>query len=158
MTRAPTIVVNMAEPQGAEAISLQRSALSEGLLLYEDLVQRPRRRPDEVGRAGWFFVARLGDRAVGCVEVLPLGTRAGEVRRTFVVRWARRRGVGGRLLTAAEKTARASGLLAVRTEVGRHEAAVTAFYESLGYHRVTRYGLRGVDPTNICLAKLLLPR
>ena len=50
-----------------------------------------------------------------------------------VAREYRRRGVGGKLLSAAEDRARADGAAAVRLSSGESRVAAHAFYRSLGY-------------------------
>lgn len=148
--------MTLGDPRGSAASALERCAVAEGLLTHEDVLARAARPPGAVF-AGWFLVAHLDGEPVGCVQLSPLGDLAGEVRRAFVVRWARRRGVARRLLGVLEDRARTAGFVALRLEAGRHPEAATAFYEALGYRRLARCGPDGEDPTDVRLAKLLVP-
>ncbi|MBI1200758.1 MAG: ribosomal-protein-alanine N-acetyltransferase [Phenylobacterium sp.] len=67
--------------------------------------------------------------AAGEAEVLTVG----------VAPWARRRGIGAALMTAAVAAARTAGAQAMFLEVDADNAAALALYESLGFERA---GLR----------------
>jgi GNAT superfamily N-acetyltransferase len=106
---------------------------------------------DEATAAGWWrqrveavadgtisaFVAFDGERVVGSVLLIrspnPNSPHRAEIAKVLTHRTARRRGVGRRLMSAAETTARAEGrwLLVLDTESG---SAAEAFYRSLGWH------------------------
>ena len=68
-----------------------------------------------------FFVARLGDAAVGCGAVALFDGYA-EVKRMYTREAARGRGVGKALLARIEEEARGAGKPVLRLETGVHQS------------------------------------
>ncbi len=67
---------------------------------------------------GAYFIAFLGNDLVGSGALRPLDETTVEVRRMYVIRSARRAGVGGALLAHLERTAADLGFRAMRLETG----------------------------------------
>ncbi len=84
-----------------------------------------------------FWVARQGDKALGCVALVRYSNYA-EVKRLFVSDAARGFGVARLLMAALEK--RAAGLPVIRLETGATLLGAVALYEKLGYHRIAAFG------------------
>jgi amino-acid N-acetyltransferase len=110
-----------------------------------------------------FLVVRDGGDVVGCVAVEPYGA-AGLLRSLAVAADARGRGLGARLVEAAEAKARTDGLRTL------HLLTTTAasFFEARGYAFVDRGDVpdavrqsaefKGVCPSSaVCMGKLLSP-
>jgi len=96
-----------------------------------------------------FFVARLGDRAVGCGAVA-LFDGYGEVKRMYTSEAARGRGVGKALLARIEEAARAAGKPLLRLETGIHQAPAIGLYEGYGFRRCGAFGhYAGLPPHRI---------
>lgn len=87
--------------------------------------------------------------AVGCVAIrkrsnipgLPLGTRAGELKRMYVTQTSRGNGLAQGLLEAAEKYAKEElGLQKLVLETGCRQHAAIKLYERNGWKKIPTYG------------------
>ena len=112
---------------------------------------------DPVGEAGGgaFVVARVEGRAVGCGAVRPIEPEVGEVKRMFVAREVRGRGVARAILGALEGRAAALGLRTLRLETGARQPEAIGLYESCGYRRIPPFGEYASDPWSVCFEKVL---
>lgn len=114
---------------------------------------------------GVFLVARLGGRPVGCGAVRTLrdsalmhelGPRAGELKRMYVDRDVRGRGIGKALLARLEAEARSLGLTRLVLETGTRQEEALALYRAAGFTGIAAYGeYTASPPTSVCLAKAL---
>jgi putative acetyltransferase len=122
--------------------------------------------PKEVAAgSGTFLVARMGDRPVGCGAlrrlrddslVRELGRNVGELKRMYVAREVRGRGIGRALLTRLEEEARALGLVQLVLETGIRQIEALALYERAGFTPIPPYGEYAASAaTSLCLAKNL---
>jgi ribosomal protein S18 acetylase RimI-like enzyme len=94
-----------------------------------------------------FWLARDGDRAVGCVGLRALDGVRVEVKHLFVAPQARGRGVASALMDAFETEARARGS-AVVLETGDAQPEAIALYERRGYLR--REAFAGSETNSPC--------
>jgi DNA-binding MarR family transcriptional regulator/GNAT superfamily N-acetyltransferase len=88
---------------------------------------------------GWFFLARLDGRAVGCGALRRLGRNVGEVKRMWTAPDARGLGVAKRILTTIEASAREAGLTTLRLDTNRALTEAQALYRKLGFTEIGRY-------------------
>jgi putative acetyltransferase len=86
-----------------------------------------------------FFVARLGDQAVGCGAVALFDGYA-EVKRMYTREAARGRGVGKALLVRIEREARDGAKPMLRLETGTSQAAAIGLYEGCGFRACGAFG------------------
>ncbi|HLY47531.1 MAG TPA: GNAT family N-acetyltransferase [Stellaceae bacterium] len=86
-----------------------------------------------------FFIARLGDAAVGC-GALALFRGYAEVKRMYTRAVARGQGVGTALLARLEAEARGAGETALRLETGIAQVAAIGLYEGFGFRRCAAFG------------------
>ena len=86
-----------------------------------------------------FFVARLGEGAVGC-GALALFNDYAEVKRMYTREAARGRGVGRALLARIEAEARDAGKPILQLETGIYQAAAIGLYEGYGFRRCGAFG------------------
>src|SRR5215510_4535794 len=86
-----------------------------------------------------FFVARLDGVAVGCGGVALFDDLA-EVKRMYVRKEVRGRGVADAVLARLEDEARAAGLDVLRLETGDRQFAALRFYERVGFRRCAAFG------------------
>jgi putative acetyltransferase len=107
------------------------------------------------GGKGAFVVARIGGEAVGCGAVRALGPGVGEVKRMFVLRERRGRGIARRVLAALEVEALALGFSVLRLETGSRQPEALGLYESSGYARIPAFGEYATDPWSVCMEKRL---
>jgi DNA-binding MarR family transcriptional regulator len=88
---------------------------------------------------GWFFLARLDGRPVGCGGLAPLGANAGEIKRVWTAPDARGLGVARRIIAALEATAREAGMTVLRLDTNRALKEAHALYRKLGFVEIARY-------------------
>jgi GNAT superfamily N-acetyltransferase len=94
---------------------------------------------------GLVLVARLGGAPVGCGAVKLADPDIAEIKRMWVAREVRGRGLGKRILAELESRAMAVGKSLARLETNRGLADAIAMYRSRGYREVApfndeRYG------------------
>lgn len=89
--------------------------------------------------AGDFLVALLDGEPVGCAGWRSHGTDA-ELKRMYTAPAARGRGIGRRLLTAIEDSARRHGRRRVILETGDRQPEAIALYLRCGYERIPDFG------------------
>ena len=110
---------------------------------------------------GSFFVAYLDGEAVASgawrrTDVEAFGSReTAEVKRMYVVPWARGLGVARRVLAHLEATAAEAGARALVLETGLRQPEAIALYESSGYAPVPGFGHHRDDPRSRCFGKPL---
>lgn len=79
-----------------------------------------------------FFVARVNGAAVGCGGVA-LFPGFAELKRMYVRKDTRGRGIADAILVRLSATARGAGLTTLRLETGMHSAAALRFYGRCGF-------------------------
>lgn len=88
---------------------------------------------------GWFVMARLDGRAIGCGGLKQPEPATGEIKRLWIDPEARGLGVGRRLLQSLEDIARAAGMTQVRLDTNRALHEAQALYHTAGYHEVPAF-------------------
>ena len=88
---------------------------------------------------GAFLLAEDRGVAVGCGGLRTLAPGLGEVKRMFVVRGARRRGVARSILAELEAIARELGLRRVRLDTNAVQPEAVALYHATGYVEIADY-------------------
>ncbi|MCH6160768.1 GNAT family N-acetyltransferase [Streptomyces marispadix] len=78
-----------------------------------------------------------------------------EIKRMYVVREARGRGLARRILAALEDDARASGRVRMVLETGTAQPEAIALYVSSGYEPAEKFGLYRFESASRCYAKPL---
>jgi GNAT superfamily N-acetyltransferase len=122
--------------------------------------------PNEVAAGnGIFVVARWDGRPVGCGALRcirdpdltrELGPRVGELKRMYVARDLRGKGIGRTLLARLESEARLLGLDRLVLETGIRSPQALALYRAAGFVGIPAYGEYVSSPTtSVCLSKAL---
>jgi putative acetyltransferase len=102
---------------------------------------------------GYFVIAREGEQAVGCGAFRPVGDRCVEIKRMFVRKDSRRRGIARRILAHLEAEIRRRGFSSIVLETGREQFAAMELYEAEGYFPIPAFlGYVG-SPISRCYAK-----
>jgi putative acetyltransferase len=86
-----------------------------------------------------FFVARIGDEAVGCGAVALFDAFA-EVKRMYTREAARGQGVGKAMLARIAEAARDAAKPVLRLETGIHQAAAIGLYVGYGFRPCGAFG------------------
>jgi DNA-binding MarR family transcriptional regulator/GNAT superfamily N-acetyltransferase len=88
---------------------------------------------------GWFFLARLDGRPVGCGGLASLRAKEGEIKRVWTAPDARGLGVAQRIVAAIEATSREAGMTILRLDTNRALKEAHALYRKLGFVEIARY-------------------
>jgi GNAT superfamily N-acetyltransferase len=88
---------------------------------------------------GAFLVAYVDSEPVGCVGMVRLDERTGEVKRMYVSPEARGRGLAKHLLAGAEDAARAAGYSRMRLDTSAAQPEARGLYEAAGYRAIPAY-------------------
>lgn len=129
------IDVSFADPSSEEISHLlaERNAYFAALYPERDTTLLP--VASLAGPEVRFFIVRHRGRLMGCGALIVHG-RVGELKRFYVRPGARGRGLGARLVAAAEAEARRQGLWKLRLEVGRRQPEAIALYRRAGYRPI----------------------
>ena len=156
--------VEQVDPRGAHAMALLREAALEARALYPELFSPASPMPGNPPAAPRaVYLAAYDDKGkpVGCAALRPVDDSTAEVRRVYVLKPLRGRGVARTLLVRLEAEAVELGYQALALETGNRQPAAIALYEALGYRRIAAFGAHVGDPTSVCFGKTLtttLPR
>jgi DNA-binding MarR family transcriptional regulator/GNAT superfamily N-acetyltransferase len=143
LLKAGAVEIAFAPPASAEA----RWCLGE---YFRELAERfeagfdPDRdhtAPDEdlTPPAGWFVVARLEGKPVGCGALKRIDGATGEIKRVWTAPSARGLGVARRMLRQLEGSAREAGLTTLRLDTNKALTEAHALYRKEGYREVGRF-------------------
>lgn len=101
---------------------------------------------------GAFLVAYVHDEPLACGAIRRLNADRAEIKRMFVRREARGRGLSRVILTALEAEARRLGVKQIVLETGTRQTEALALYDSSGYARIPPYG-EYTGPLSVCMSK-----
>ena len=115
--------------------------------------------PDEFAPPrGAFLVLTVDSEPVACAGLRRHDDQRVEVKRMFVRRPFRRRGLSRGLLAAVEDEAVRLGYRRILLETGSAQPEAVALYRSSGYDQISGFGYYADEPGNLCFAKDLAPR
>jgi GNAT superfamily N-acetyltransferase len=141
------------DPQCADALALLREAAIDARALYPEQHTDHDAWPSNpaLPERGVYVLARLADgSAVASGALWPLTPTIAELRRMYVHRDHRRRGLGGAMLDELVRRARALGFTTLRLETGMRQQPAIALYERAGFYRIAAWGAYVDDPTSVC--------
>lgn len=111
--------------------------------------------PDELAQPNiTFLVARDNGQPVGCVALVDFG-RYGEVKRLFVAKEGRGKGIAMSLMQHLENLAIISEIPAMRLETGPKLSAAVALYRQRGYQDRDVFGDYQEHPASLFMEKTL---
>ena len=88
---------------------------------------------------GFFVLARIDGRPVGCGGLRRIDQRVGEIKRMWTAPEARGQGVARRVLHELEALAREAGIETLRLDTNRVLVEAQAMYRREGYREIVRY-------------------
>ena len=103
-----------------------------------------------------FLGAFEADELVG-IGAVKLLDGYGELKRMYVSRAARGRGIGGQILRALEAIVEGAGLNRVRLETGIYQPEAIALYRHSGYTEIEPFGDYRPDPLSLFMEKRVGP-
>ena len=141
-------------PQGRVLIGELNAELSA--IYPEPGANHFRLDPDEVAEGrGAFVVVSLGGVPIGCGAVRKIDSRTGELKRMYIAKEHRSRGIGRELVAALESHARELGISRLVLETGVRQHAAIALYNWCGFVKVEPFGEYVTSPLSICMEKQL---
>ena len=102
---------------------------------------------------GAYFGGRLV--GIGAVKYLSGDCNYGEIKRVYVKKSTRRKGISRLLMKHLERNAQNRGISVLRLETGVHQPEALGLYEKLGYIRCGRFGEYPDDPLSVFMEKQL---
>jgi GNAT superfamily N-acetyltransferase len=154
MMRVAQVFVTVESPSGDEALYLIENLSMELLERYGD--SSDAFCPTDVkGPGGAFVIAWLDKRPLGFGAFGPLHPGVGELKRVFVEKDARQRGVASGILDKLEVVARQMQYDALRVAPRLAQPEAIRLYRSAGYAPIPRYGRFVGNPFHLCLEKRL---
>jgi GNAT superfamily N-acetyltransferase len=140
------------DPQGEIALSLLREAAIEARAQYPELhnLDAPLPANAPLRKGDVYVVARVGGRPLACGALWRLDLETAEVKRIYVHRDHRRRGLGRAVLTYLRREAQRLEYKTLLLQTGDRQLAAVAAYESFGFRRVPPFGEYKNDPTSMC--------
>lgn len=106
---------------------------------FDPIKSNPASDEDLIPPRGFFVVARLDGRAVGCGALKRKNPTTGEIKRMWTLSSARRCGVARKILHTLEAIARESGLTILHLETNRTLTEAQALYRNEGYLEVDAF-------------------
>ncbi|MBZ8141627.1 GNAT family N-acetyltransferase [Rubrivivax gelatinosus] len=153
-----TLLLQVADPQGADALALLRLAAAEARALYPEAFAADAPQPSNRSTPprGVYLVGYDDGRPVAMGAHQPLDAATTELRRLYVRADARRSGVARAVVAALEAHARAQGFGLMRLETGWRQLPAMRLYEACGWIRIAPFGPYAGDPSSVCYEKRLL--
>lgn len=96
-----------------------------------------------------------GERSIGCAAFKEYDRERAEVKRVFLCREYRGKGLGRQLLETLEALARQKGYAYLILESGEPLTAAMKLYRSMGYEVIPNYGPYVGMPESVCMEKKL---
>jgi putative acetyltransferase len=151
------LAIRDVDPQGADAIALLREAALDARELYPELYPPGSPLPSNspLPERGVYVVAYAGDRPLACGAIQPYEAVVAEVRRMYVHREHRRRGLAQAVLSHLVGRARELGYARIVLETGYKQVEAMRFYEAAGFRRIASFGKYADDPTSVCYELLI---
>jgi putative acetyltransferase len=147
-----SVHIENVDPQGEVALLLLREAAIDARALYPELhaskAPWPANAPLQEG--GTYVVAYLNGLPLACGALRPIDSETAEVKRMYVQRDHRRRGLGRAVLAYLQREARRLGYKRLLLQTGYKQLTSIAVYESFGFHRIPPFGEYKNDPTSVC--------
>lgn len=151
------VSISPAQPSGADAATLIARLDAELAQRYPGVDRDTFMLTSEQIRAGHgvFLIARTGGEAVGCGALRRLDSATGEIKRVYVMPFARGARVGGRLLAKLEGCARQLGMYRLVLHTGLRQPEAIQLYKSMGFSRIAGFGKYTASSAGICMAKTI---
>jgi len=151
------LVIEDVDPQGADALALLHEASIDARALYPELFAGTSQSATNgpLVERGVYVIAYINDRPLACGALRPLSRSTAEVRRMYVHRDHRRRGLARAVLQHLEQEAARLGYSRLVLETGLKQLPAMGLYEASGFQRIAPFGEYVNDPTSVCYERVL---
>ena len=95
------------------------------------------------------------DEPIACGGIKPYDERTGEIKRVFVKKGMRNRGIATQIIEELEQQAKAQNYQTLVLETGCDQAPAVKLYQKLGYDFMDNYGQYAGDDKCICMKKTI---
>ncbi len=110
---------------------------------------------NHIDNLSYVLLIKENNEAIGCGAIKVLAHDAMEVKRMFILKELRGRGLAGSVLAELEKWTLELGYANCRLETGKRQWEAIALYERKGYQRIPNYGQYAEVDNSICFEKKL---
>ncbi|QYR23498.1 GNAT family N-acetyltransferase [Paenibacillus sp. sptzw28] len=100
-----------------------------------------------------FIIAYSGEIPVGCGAIRPIDDDSTELKRFFVEREYRNKGIAKQILSALEAKAKGLGFNCIRLEAGTKQPEALSFYIKHGYYEIDKFGEYIECESSLCYEK-----
>ena len=144
--------VPWSNPVGADLRAAQQAELNS-----RSGTAAPEPVPPSAGDVAVFLVAyeKSSGQPLGCGGLRRLDDTTAEIKRIYVLPYARGSGVATAVLTALEYRARAAGYAVITAEAGSAQPDGRRFYQHGGYTVVPNFGPYAELADSVCFAKTI---
>lgn len=151
------LVIKDVDPQGADALALLHEASLEARALYPELFSSdcPPATNVPLGEGSVYVVAYVDGCPVACGAFRPLEDSTAELRRLYVHRDHRRKGLARAVLEHLKQAAVRLAYRRLVLETGYKQIAAMRLYESLGFLQIRPFGEYANDPTSVCYERII---
>lgn len=110
---------------------------------------------NHIDRFGHVVLVKENNQALACGAIKVLDQEAMEVKRMFVLKESRGKGLAASVLQGLEKWAFELGYRSCKLETGKRQPEAIALYQKNGYHRIPNYGQYDQIENSLCFEKRL---
>ncbi|WIV97904.1 GNAT family N-acetyltransferase [Kinneretia aquatilis] len=153
------IEIKHVDPQGTDALALLMEASVDARALYPELFSGSTKvATNEALTAGAIYlVAYLDGQALACGAFRPLSPTVAELRRIYVHRDHRRKGLARAVLQRLEEEAVRMSYHRLVLETGHKQLPAMRLYEACGFENIPAFGEYLNDPTSVCYGRTIAP-
>lgn len=102
------------------------------------------------------FVAKIGDKSVGCGGIQLQAPGYAEIKRMYVRPDMRGEGIGKQIVSEIEAFAKQANVHTLRLETGVYQLAAIHLYQKLGYYPIPPFNDYKLDPLCLYFEKTLI--
>lgn len=149
------LTIRAVDPQGVDATSLLHEASIDARALYPELFAGSDESVtnEPLPERGVYLVAYVNEHPLASGAIRPLDTAVAEVRRMYVHREHRRKGIASAVLEHLVGCARQLGYSRLVLETGHKQLAAMRLYEAYAFERIPGFGEHANDPTSVCYCR-----
>ena len=150
-------VIRDVDPQGGDALALLHEASVDARALYPELFScdSPPASNAPLEARSVYVIAYVDGCPLACGALRPFDASTAEIRRMYVHRDHRRRGLARAVLAHLEREAVRLAYTRLVLETGYKQVSAMRLYESFGFQRVAAFGPYADDPTSVCYERLI---
>jgi GNAT superfamily N-acetyltransferase len=145
------LFIEPCDPQGKDALELTQGLFNELEELYgpstlENFIE-------ENGKFVYFLVVKSGHINIASGGVNQVNETTAEIKRMFVKKGFRGKGLSKLVLNALEEYIRIRGYKRIILETGGQQPEAMSLYRKFGYTQIPCYDRHSLDPNSVCFGK-----